>query len=65
MPSAFILPGCNGSPATISAGPSIESGAYWLTTEPPNPQAVKAAREFSKDNDEVVVVGRILSYACC
>lgn len=56
-----VTVGCGTSstaPPTNSA-PSAEGAAYRLSSEPADAKGVKAAKEVTKDEEEVVMVGRI------
>lgn len=62
-----VLAGCNASssPATPGAAgsavslPSVEGAKYLLPAEPAGAQPIVEAKEQAKNDDEVVVVGRI------
>lgn len=52
--------GCgNNSNAPSGQTPSATGAAYVLKSEPSGAQGIKAALEAAKENDEIVVVGRI------
>ncbi|MDX1961995.1 MAG: hypothetical protein SFX18_02505 [Pirellulales bacterium] len=56
----FCCTGCgSNSNAPNSQAPTAAGAAYVLKAEPTGAQGIKLAREAAKDNDQIVVVGRI------
>lgn len=59
--AALSVAGCGGSSTAppSSSAPSAEGATYRLSSEPVDAKSVKAAKEAIKDEEEVVMVGRI------
>lgn len=57
--TASVGCGTSSSPPAANSAPSAEGAAYRLSAEPAAAQGVKAAKEAAKDQDEIVMVGRI------
>lgn len=51
--------GCGGNSSSPTSSPSAEGAAYKLASEPAGARGVKEAREHSKDDEHITLVGRI------
>lgn len=59
--TASVIAGCGTSSSSpnTTAAPSADGARYRLTAEPAGAKGVKQVRGDSKDDDEIIVVGRI------
>lgn len=57
--TAVWLTGCGSESEDVASQPGAKDSKYLLADEPAGAVGVREARDKSKDQDEVVVVGRI------
>ena len=56
---AVLLAGCGGEEKVNPPTPNVDGSKYILSSEPEGAVGVRKVREDSKDQDDVVVIGRI------